>query len=76
MRQFKKTCSFVLAAALTLGLCTTGQTADMKEKKKSANVSYVKVTNVKDGKLKIQKGKSFQLKTAIKVSPNKRKTEN
>ena len=73
MRQFKKTCSFVLAAALTLGLCTTGQTADMKEKKKSANVSYVKVTNVKDGKLKIQKGKSFQLKTAIKVSPNKKK---
>lgn len=72
MRRFKKTCSFVLAAALTLGLCTTGQTADMKEKK-SANVSYVKVTNVKDGKLKIQKGKSFQLKTAIKVSPNKKK---
>ncbi len=73
MRQFKKTCSLVLAAALTLGLCTTGQTADMKAKKKSAKVSYVKVTNVRDGKLKIQKGKSFRLKTAIKVSPNKKK---
>ena len=73
MRQLRKTCSFVLAAALTLGLCATGQTADMKAKKKSAKVSYVKVTNVKDGKLKMQKGKSFQLKTAIKVSPNKKK---
>ena len=73
MRRFRKVCSVVLAAALTLGLCTSGQTADMKAKKKSAKVSYVKVTNVKDGKLKMQKGKSFQLKTAIKVSPNKKK---
>ena len=73
MRRFKKTCSFVLAAALTLGLCTTGQTADMKTKKKKAKVSYVKVTNVNDGKLKMQKGKSFQLKTSVKVSPNNKK---
>ena len=74
MKQFRKTCSFVLAVSLILGLCTNSQTTEMKTKKKSAKVSYVKVINVNDGKLKMQKGKSFQLKTMIKVSPNKKKT--
>lgn len=59
---------------MILGLCINSQTTEMKTKKKSAKVSYVKVTNVNNGKLKMQKGKSFQLKTMIKVSPNKKKT--
>ena len=71
MKKMKKKISVILIAVLVL-TSFSGQGIEAKKKKIATKVSSIKITNV-DKKLRLQKGKTFRLKSEVKVKPNKAK---
>lgn len=72
----KHTFRRVVATATALGLLISPlaiQQPGVSEAAAKAKVSSVKITNVKNKKLSLVEGKTFTLKTKVKVKPNKAK---
>lgn len=72
----KRIYSRLVAAGLTLGMLVAPLENNQFNKAEAAvkaKVSSVKITNVKKNKLVLKKGKTFALKTKVKVKPNKAK---
>lgn len=63
-------CLLVMAMALSTTLTSSMGKTDAAS---AVRVKSVKVSNVKKGRLTLEKGKSFQLKVKVKVLPNKSK---
>ena len=74
MRKWKQIVSKFLVASLVLSMVTgvNGSAAEAKKKKENVKVTSVKITNA-DKKLRLQKSKTFRLKTEVTVKPNKSK---
>ena len=74
MRKWKQIVSKFLVASLVLSMVTgvNGPAAEAKKKKENVKVTSVKITNA-DKKLRLQKSKTFRLKTEVTVKPNKSK---
>ena len=71
MKKTIKHFSLLLTAALVIGTLS-GASAIQAKKKNKVKISSVKILNTK-GKLRIQKGKKFTLKTKVTATPNKSK---
>lgn len=69
----------VLSLVVTMAMLVSVLTAGMPQTVQAASrvmVKQVKVTNVKKKKLTLEKGKKFQLKVKVTVTPNKKKYKN
>ena len=72
MKKIKKAAVLTLIASLVLGVTAQGNKTTITAKKLPANVRTIKF-NGAGKRLKLQKGKKYQLKTKVSVSPNKKK---
>lgn len=72
MKKLKKAAVLTLIASLVLGVTAQGNKTTITAKKSPANVRTIKFKG--SGKrLKLQKGKRYQLRPVVAVSPNKKK---
>jgi|GEM_PF-2073500 len=72
MKKLKKAAVLTLIASLVLGVTAQGNKTMITAKKLPANVRTIKFKGA-GKRLKLQKGKKYQLKTTVSVSPNKKK---
>lgn len=72
MKKLKKAAVLTLIASLVLSISTQGNKTTITAKKSSANVRTVKFKGT-GKRLKLQKGKKYQLKPVVAVTPNKKK---
>lgn len=72
MKKLKKAAVLTLIASLVLGVTAQGNKPTLTAKKSPANVRTIKFKGT-GKRLKLQKGKKYQLKTTVAVTPNKKK---
>ena len=72
MKKLKKAAVLTLIASLVLSISAQGNKTTITAKKSSANVRTVKFKGT-GKRLKLQKGKKYQLKPVVAVTPNKKK---
>ena len=73
MIKFRKNTAMLIITSLVLGVIAYGnQTTVVTAKKTPAKVQSIAFKNVKK-RLKLQKGKKYQLRPLVKVTPNKKK---
>lgn len=72
MKKLKKAAVLTLIASLVFGVTAQGNKATITAKKLPANVRTIKFKGT-GKRLKLQKGKKYQLKPVVSVTPNKKK---
>ncbi len=72
MKKLKKAAVLTLIASLVLSISAQGNKTTITAKKSPANVRTVKFKGT-GKRLKLQKGKKYQLKPVVAVTPNKKK---
>ncbi len=72
MKKLKKAAVLTLIASLVFGVTAQGNKATITAKKLPANVRTIKFKGT-GKRLKLQKGKKYQLKPVVAVTPNKKK---
>lgn len=72
MKKLKKAAVLTLIASLVLGVTAQGNKTTLTAKKSPANVRSIKFKGT-GKRLKLQKGKKYQLKPTVAVTPNKKK---
>ncbi|MGN1206194.1 MAG: Ig-like domain-containing protein [Eubacterium sp.] len=72
MKKLKKVAVLTLTASLALSITAQGNKTLITAKKSPAKVNKIKFVGT-GKRLKLQKGKTYQLKTSVSVTPNKKK---